>query len=61
MSAKKVTVTQVKSSIGSTERQKNTLRGLGLRKVGQSNTIELTPAVQGMISKVAHLLSTEVK
>lgn len=61
MAGKKVTVTQVKSSIGSTERQKKTLRGLGLRKIGQSNTIELTPAVQGMITKVAHLLDTEVK
>jgi len=59
MSTKKVIVTQVRSAIGSTVRQRRTLRGLGLRKVGQSNTIEWTPAVQGMINKVAHLLSTE--
>ena len=56
MAEKKVTVTLVKSAIGSNDRQRKTLRGLGLRRVGMSNTLVATPAVQGMIGKVAHLI-----
>ena len=56
MAEKKVTVTLVKSAIGTTERQRRTLRALGLRRVGKSNTLTVTPAVQGMITKVLHLV-----
>lgn len=52
-------VTLVKSTIGSPARQKNTVRALGLRRMGQTVEHSDTPAVRGMIEKVAHLV--EVK
>jgi large subunit ribosomal protein L30 len=47
------------SEIGSTERQRQTIRGLGLRRIGDARVLEKTPAVLGMIEKVAHLLEVE--
>ncbi|HXU28881.1 MAG TPA: 50S ribosomal protein L30 [Bacteroidia bacterium] len=55
----KVKITQVKSGIKRTERQKQTLIALGIRKMHQEVEKEATPAVQGMIDKVAHLLKVE--
>ncbi|MBK7690411.1 MAG: 50S ribosomal protein L30 [Bacteroidetes bacterium] len=55
----KVKVTQVKSSIDRPERQKATLRALGLKKISQSAEHEATPQILGMIKKVAHLVKTE--
>lgn len=46
-----------RSEIGGTRRQRETLRGLGLRKIGQSRVLRKTPAVLGMIDKVRHLVS----
>ena len=59
--AKKIKVTQIKSGIGSTKRQKRTLEALGIRKM--NNTIEVvdSPQIQGMITKVRHLLKVEEK
>jgi large subunit ribosomal protein L30 len=54
-----VTVTQVKSGAGRVKSQQATLTGLGLGRIGKTRTLEATPAVQGMINKVAHLI--EVK
>ncbi|GAB4575865.1 MAG: 50S ribosomal protein L30 [Anaerolineae bacterium] len=59
MSAKKLKITLVKSPIGYNERQKRTVRALGLRKMDQSVLQEDTPAVRGMIDKVQHLVSVE--
>ena len=56
---KKVKITQVKSGIKRTERQKQTLIALGIKKMHQVVEKEATPAVQGMIDKVAHLLKVE--
>ena len=57
MSDKKtVTIQQVKSPIGRPAEQRQTLVGLRLNKVGRESTLEDTPAVQGMIAKVAHLV-----
>ena len=56
MANKEITVKLVKSIIGTNERQKACVRGLGLRKTGTSRTLENTPAVRGMIKKVIHLL-----
>jgi len=57
MAAKKtVKVQQVKSVIGYTQRQRATMRGLGLRKIRQIVELEDTPAVRGMIDKVNHLV-----
>jgi len=55
----KVRITQVKSKIGSPERQKLTLQALGLRKVNASVEVEATPQILGMIRKVNHLVKVE--
>ena len=55
----KVRVTQIKSGIGRTLRQKQTLEALGLRKINQTKEHELTPQIKGMIDKVSHLIKVE--
>ena len=59
--AKKIKVTQIKSGIGSTKRQKRTLEALGIRKMNNTVEVENTPQIQGMITKVRHLLKVEEK
>ena len=56
---KMLRVTWVKSSIGYSERQKGTVRALGLRRLGRSVEHEDTPAIRGMISKVSHLVEVQ--
>lgn len=57
MAAKKtVTVKQTGSPIRRKGDQRATLAGLGLNRVGRVSTLEDTPAVRGMIAKVAHML-----
>ncbi|MEZ4879286.1 MAG: 50S ribosomal protein L30, partial [Chitinophagales bacterium] len=51
--------TQVRSVIGQTKRQKDTVKALGLRKINHSIEKELSPQVSGMIEKVKHLLIVE--
>lgn len=51
-----ITIRLKKSPIGCVEKMKATVRGLGLRKVGSTKTLENTSAVRGMIKKVIHLL-----
>ena len=51
-----VKVKQVKSEIGYNQRQRATLKGLGLRRMHQVRELEDTPAVRGMIGKVQHLV-----
>jgi large subunit ribosomal protein L30 len=55
----KIKITQVKSSIGSTKRQKATLESLGLRKLNQTIEHEATPQIIGMARKLGHLISVE--
>ena len=52
-------VTQVRSSVGGRQRQRNTLRTLGLKRIGQSRTLEDRPEVRGMINAVSHLVTVE--
>jgi large subunit ribosomal protein L30 len=52
-------ITQVKSRIGSRQNQRDTLRTLGLRKIGQSTVRDDRPEVRGMIRTVAHLVKVE--
>ncbi|MES2760720.1 MAG: 50S ribosomal protein L30 [Bacteroidota bacterium] len=54
-----VKVTLTKSPIKRNARQKATVQALGLRKLNKSIIKEATPAVQGMIDAVAHLLTVE--
>jgi ribosomal protein L30 len=53
---KKLTIKQVRSQIGGTRRQRESLRGLGLRRIGASVVIADTPTTRGLIEKVAHLV-----
>ncbi len=55
----KVKITQVKSAIDRSKRQKDTLRALGLKKINQSVEHELTDQIRGMIAKVDHLVVAE--
>ena len=59
MAAKKVKITQVRSSIGRPENQKRTLVALGLNKINRSREVEASPQVLGMIKTVEHLLRVE--
>jgi large subunit ribosomal protein L30 len=54
-----VKVTLKRSTIKATKSQRDTVRGLGLRKINSSRVLEDTPAVRGMIRKVNHLVETE--
>ena len=55
----KVRVTQTGSPLGRKPGQKETLIGLGLNKMRRTRELEDTPAVRGMIRKVAHLIKVE--
>lgn len=56
MAKKTVTVRQTGSPIRREQSQRDTLVGLGLNKIGRTRTLEDTPAVRGMINKVAHMV-----
>jgi len=55
----KVQVTQIKSGIDRSRRQKDTLKALGLRKINATVVHEGTPQIMGMINKVNHLVKVE--
>lgn len=55
----KLKITQVKSMIGSTKRQKETLKALGIKKMHNAVEKEITPQIKGMVNKVKHLLIVE--
>jgi large subunit ribosomal protein L30 len=56
---KKIKITLVKSPIDRPERQKLTLKALGLNKTNSTNELEATPQVLGMVRKVNHLVKVE--
>ncbi len=55
----KIKVTQIKSGIDRSERQKRTLRALGLRKMHSTVEVEATPQVLGMVQAVHHLVKVQ--
>lgn len=55
-----ILVTQKRSGIGRTRRQRDTLRGLGLRRLHQTVTLRDTPPIRGMILKVQNLVEVKV-
>ncbi len=63
MSAKKkqkiLRITLTKSPIGYSERQKRTVRALGLRRMNQTVEQADTPVIRGMVAKVQHLVTVE--
>jgi len=56
---KKIRITQVKSGIGHTERQKRTLEALGLKRIRHSVELDATPQILGMCKKLEHLVKVE--
>jgi large subunit ribosomal protein L30 len=52
-------VTQTKSKNGSDQKQVDTLRSLGLRKIGQTVEVKDTPQTRGMLHRVRHLVKVE--
>jgi len=55
----KIKVTQVKSVIDRSKKQKATIQALGLKKINASVEHEATPQVLGMVAKVKHLVIVE--
>jgi len=55
----KLRVKWVKSAIGYSQDQKDTIRSLGLRKLQHTVEIEDNPSIRGMINKVRHLVQVE--
>jgi large subunit ribosomal protein L30 len=56
---KKIKITLVKSPIDRPERQKLTLRALGLNKLNATKEVEATPQILGMVRKMNHLVKVE--
>jgi len=56
---KQLKITQFKSVIGQTQRQKDTVAALGLRRIRHTVLHEDTPQIRGMINKVKHLVTIE--
>ena len=56
---KKIKITLIKSPIDRPERQKLTLRALGLNKTNSAKQVDATPQVLGMVRKVEHLVKVE--
>ena len=54
-----VRLTQRRSRNGCDQKQRDTLRSLGLRRIGQTVEVQDTPQARGMIAKVAHLVEVE--
>jgi len=52
-------ITLVKSPIGYSKRQKGTVKALGLRRMNQTVEHEYSPVLQGMLTKVSHLVEIE--
>ena len=55
----KIKVTQIKSLIGRKKNHRLSIKGLGLRRIGDSKVLEDTPSVRGMVSQVDYLLNIE--
>lgn len=59
MTMTQLKVTQVRSPIGGTKNQRETLRTLGLRRIGDTVVREDRPEFRGMVGTVAHLVTVE--
>lgn len=55
----KIKITQIKSVIDRSERQKRTIEALGLRRINHTVEVEATPSIIGMVRKVNHLVAVE--
>lgn len=59
MAKKLINVTQTKSAHGRLESHKACARGLGLRRIGHTVSVEDTPSVRGMINQISYMLRVE--
>ena len=57
--SKKIKVTLIKSVIDTKEDHRATVKGLGLRRINSTSMLEDTPAIRGMVRKIAYLLKCE--
>jgi len=55
----KLIITQTRSQIKCPKRQKDTLKALGLGRIGKRAELEATPQIRGMVEKVHHLISVQ--
>jgi large subunit ribosomal protein L30 len=55
----KIKITQIKSTIKRTQRQKNTIKALGLGKINRSVEHHDSPEIMGMVNAVKHLIKIE--
>lgn len=53
----KLTITQTRSQIKCPKRQKDTIKALGLGRIGKTRHVEATPQIRGMVEKVHHLVT----
>mgnify|MGYP001211021164 CR=1 FL=1 len=59
MSKKNITITLIKSPIGSSAKQRKVLESLGIKRINKTISHKNTPEILGMIKKVKHLISIE--
>jgi len=59
MANKTVKVTQVRSVIGKKPSHRETIKGLGLRRIGHTVVLEDTPSIRGMINQVQYMVKVE--
>jgi large subunit ribosomal protein L30 len=55
----KLTITQVKSSAGASQKQHDTLKTLGLGKIGRTVERDDHPTLRGLVNRVRHLVSVD--
>ncbi|HYH56869.1 MAG TPA: 50S ribosomal protein L30 [Anseongella sp.] len=55
----KIKITQIRSVIDRSEKQKKTMRALGLTKINKAVELEATPQIIGMVKQVSHLVAVE--
>jgi large subunit ribosomal protein L30 len=55
----KIKITQIRSGIGQIKRQKQTLKALGITKLGHSVVQNDTPCIRGMVKSICHLVQVE--
>ena len=56
---KQINVTLIRSPIGALPRHRECVRGLGLKRMHQTVTLEDTPSVRGMANKINHMVRVE--
>ncbi|HEY7796548.1 MAG TPA: 50S ribosomal protein L30 [Microbacteriaceae bacterium] len=57
--AARLKVTQIKSEIGGKQNQRDSLRTLGLKRIGDIVVKDDSPSVRGLVNTVSHLVKVE--